>query len=47
MSTMNRRTSWISLTVSHRSRLERLLPFCHPQRSRLLALIGLELVGTP
>lgn len=38
--------SCILLCVS-RVRLERLLPLCDPQRSRLLALFALELVGHP
>jgi hypothetical protein len=33
--------------VCRRSRLERLLSLCYPQRSRVFALIALELLGDP
>jgi hypothetical protein len=33
--------------VCRRSRLERLLPLCYPQRSSLFALIASQLVGDP
>jgi hypothetical protein len=43
----NRWTSSISLIVSTRTRLESLLSLYYPERSRLLTLTTLELVGDP
>src|SRR6185437_4406450 len=46
-STTNRWTSSVSLIVSTRTRLESLLSLCYPERSRLLTLTTLELIGDP